>query len=133
MTKGSESDRTEATQQLDLARRMRLGFDEDVLEGRHVSRGSEAMRRARYEAVRLDAANLWDEVVERLRPYVGAINQLGDAFLAAPGATLSGDEVTQAILAAVEASDPPMGATWVDAPPDRPTHPTEKYRAPRPH
>lgn len=132
MTRGSESDRTEATQLLDLARRIRLGFDEDVLEDRHFSRGSEAMRRARYEAVRLDAANLWDEVVERLRPYVDAIHQLGDAFLAAPGATLSGDEVTQAILAACEASDPPIGARWVDAPPDRPTHPTEKYRSPRP-
>lgn len=103
---GSKEDRARATTLLDTARRIESAFDEDVLEEHHYSRGSEAMRRARYDAVRLDAATLWDEVVERLRRHLPAIERLGDAFLAAPGATLSGDEVTAAIEAALEATDP---------------------------
>jgi ATP-dependent Zn protease len=109
-TTGSEADRTRATELLDQARRIELGFDEDILEEQHYSRGSEAMRRAHYEDVRRDAATLWDELVERLRPHVGAIERLADSFLAAPGATLSGDEVIAAILAALEASDVPLAA-----------------------
>lgn len=88
---------------LDAARRIGLPFHEDTLEDGFHARGSEAMRRARYDAVQRDAANLWDEVIERLRPHIGAIGRLGDAFLGAPGATLSGDELTAAIDAAVGA------------------------------
>ncbi len=60
------------------------------------------MRRARYEAVRREAELTWDEVLERLRPHVGAIERLAEAFLAADGMTLSGDPLTAAIDAALE-------------------------------
>ena len=102
-SQGSAEDQARTTQMLDAARRIGLPFHEDTLEDGFHARGSEAMRRARYDAVQRDAANLWDEVIERLRPHIGAIGRLGDAFLGAPGATLSGDELTAAIDAAVGA------------------------------
>lgn len=98
---GSESDRAHVTQLLDSCHQVGLPFDEDTIEGGHQSWGSEAMRRARYDAIRLDAVSLWDEVVERLRPHTAAIGRLGDAFLDAPGATISGEDLTAAIEAAV--------------------------------
>jgi hypothetical protein len=44
---------------------------------------------------------LWDEVLDRLRPHAGAIERLGDAILAAPAMTLSGEELERAIEAAL--------------------------------
>ena len=98
---GSEGDRAHVTELLDACHQVRLPFDEDTIEGGHQSRGSESMRLARYEAIRLDATSLWDEVVERLRPHTNAIAVLGDKFLRAPGATLSGGELTAAIGSAL--------------------------------
>ncbi|MHB8398044.1 MAG: AAA family ATPase [Candidatus Limnocylindrales bacterium] len=99
--KGSAADLAHATELLESAREMDLPFEQDVLEDRQLSRGSEAMRRARYEAVRREAELTWDEVLERLRPHVGAIERLAEAFLAADGMTLLGDPLTAAIEAAL--------------------------------
>lgn len=102
-SQGSAEDRAKATKLLDAVRRIGLPSDDETFEGGYQSRGSEAMRRARYEEVRLDADNLWDEVIETLRPHIDAIGRLGDAFLMAPGATLSGDELTVAIRTSLAA------------------------------
>ncbi len=97
VTAGADQDRREATEQLTAAYELTHPHDEAVLEGPGWPHGAEAMRRARYEAVRSEAERLWDEVVEELRPQVGAITRLADALLAAPDRTLSGEVLAAAI------------------------------------
>jgi ATP-dependent Zn protease len=100
MSRGSEDDLAGATQLLVRIEELDVPFSHDALEG-FQGRGSEAMRRDRYEAVRTSAAVLWDEVLDRLRLHAGAIERLGDAILAAPAMTLSGEELERAIEAAL--------------------------------
>ena len=104
VTQGAERDRREATDHLLAAYELALPLDQDVLEGIGYPRGAQAMRRDRYDAVRADAAHLWDEVVEDLRPHSAAIIRLGDALLAAPDMTLSGELLDAAIEAALQSA-----------------------------
>ncbi len=106
VTPGADRDRRDAADYLLSAHELTLPFDEELLEGPGAGRGAQAMRRARYDAVRGESARLWAEVVECLRPHADALPRLGDAILAASDMTLSGAALEVAIEAALDPRAP---------------------------
>lgn len=105
VTAGADQDRRVATEHLVAAYELAHPLDEGVLEGMGWPHGAEAMRRARYEAVRADAEQLWGEVVEGLRPHMAAVARLAELLLSAPQMTLSGARLDSAIEDALAGPD----------------------------
>jgi SpoVK/Ycf46/Vps4 family AAA+-type ATPase len=96
MTPGADTDRRTATRHLRTLYSVSMPWEPAVLEG-DGSTGGDRMRDGMSVVIEREAVALYNEVIRDLAPRLAAIRALGDAILAAPGHTLSGNELTDAL------------------------------------